>query len=272
MYFFQSQQLSQVKNVLHAFHTRWGGLSKGPYSSLNMSLGVNDEPEAVKKNRRRVKRFWGLGSNGLFLPQQVHGDKVFVLRGVRGVNGQWSMVNGKWSMVNGKKERGSGKVEADAVITDIPDLAVGILTADCIPILGVDRKKLVIAAIHAGWRGTLKGIAKKTVQDMVKVFGCSGEDIVFAIGPSIGDCCYEVEIRYLKGIEGDRYLSKRDVRYFFNLRGMNHDQLLSAGIPYKSISHIDICTMCNSGLFFSHRGDGPLTGRQLNFIMIKNRL
>jgi YfiH family protein len=160
----------------------------------------------------------------------------------------------------------------DAVITNKKRVALGISTADCLPILMIDKSKKVIAAVHAGWRGLWRGIIEKTVGEMIKAFESSPADIVAGIGPGIGPCCYEVGtdvVSLLQDsyVEAHQVIQKREGRQYLDLSRTAQLELSAVGIPPENIETIPLCTSCREDLFFSYRRDGQ-TGRQLSFIML----
>jgi polyphenol oxidase len=150
--------------------------------------------------------------------------------------------------------------EGDALITNIPGLAVSVRTADCYPILLADAKKRAVAAVHAGWRGTAASIVQKTIEKMQIEFGTESADIHAAIGPGIGVCCYEV------GEEVARQFGP--IRAHLDLMSENHRQLESAGVPLQNVEALGICTFCDAERFFSYRRDKEDPGRMTSFIRI----
>jgi hypothetical protein len=182
----------------------------------------------------------------VYFPRQTHSDTVEII------------------------DRNLEEREADAVITMRRDIILGVRTADCVPILLYDKKMLIIAAVHAGWRGTARGILKKTVARMQEVFLTRPEDILLAIGPSIGECCYEVEDHVAEAVSigtgPGEYVSPRAAgRPHLDLQEANRVQALGLGIPEHQISVVDRCTCC-SNMFHSYRRDPSETGRQGGFI------
>ena len=158
-----SKKLSKLKGISHGFFNNKGGCSKGIYRSLNCGPGSNDDKKKINKNLEIVKNKINKNSKNIFLLNQVHSNKfVFI---------------DKYSKYQ-KKER------ADAIITDIPKLPIAILTADCAPILIYDKKKKMIGAIHAGWKGAYKGIISKVINFMIKK-GCEKKNMLAVIGPCI---------------------------------------------------------------------------------------
>jgi YfiH family protein len=161
----------------------------------------------------------------------------------------------------------------DAVITDKKRVALGIWTADCLPILMVDRSQRIIAAVHAGWRGIWRGVIERTVNAMMKTFESSPADIVAGIGPGIGPCCYEVQqdvVSLFRNSHGspDQLIQEREGRSYLDLSRAAQLELSKAGIPPDNIEAIPLCTCCREDLFFSFRRD-KRPRRQLSFIMLR---
>jgi YfiH family protein len=162
----------------------------------------------------------------------------------------------------------------DAVVTQKRNIALGIWTADCLPILIADRKKKVIAAVHAGWRGIWQGVIEHTVARMQRTFQSSPADIVAGIGPGIGPCCYEVKEDVTSLFrnayaQADQFIQERDGKTYLDLRGCARLELIQAGIVPANIAVIDLCTSCRQDLFFSYRRDSNGAGRQLSIILLK---
>lgn len=152
--------------------------------------------------------------------------------------------------------------EADALITNLPGLAISIRTADCYPILLADARNRAIAAIHAGWRGTASQIVVKALERMQQEFGTQAGDVSAAIGPGIGVCCYEVgdEVARQFGHTGQTHL---------NLCSENRKQLEAAGVPHQNIEASDVCTFCDAERFFSYRREKEKAGRMTSYIMLR---
>ena len=163
-----------------------------------------------------------------------------------------------------------GPVVADAVVTDRENILIGILVADCVPVLLYDGGNKVIGAVHAGWRGTAKQILKNTIEMMINRFRCSPGNISVAIGPSIRQCSYEVaedvktEVQKATG-EGN-YYRKQGEKYYVDLSSANRIQALTAGIPRENIWQSDECTFCEPDKFYSYRFSKGTAGRQGGFI------
>ena len=236
--------LSRVAGLAHGVTERQGGVSGGAYSSLNHGRGSGDDPESVAENGRRLADV--LGATGpIRFPRQVHGTSVVVLEDpARTVLG-----------------------EADAVVTSLPGVAVGVLGADCPGVLIVDPVQRALGVAHAGWRGTLAGVVRATVAALVSRFGSVPEDCLAAIGPGISAPRFEVgpEVAdaFRAGFPGsDRCLSPgRGDRSHLDLALALRLQLEAAGVPPSAIETTGLCTFDERERFFSHRRDGAATGR-----------
>jgi YfiH family protein len=199
-------------------------------------------PETREGTRSRIAQ--ALEPAGrLLLLKQVHGARV---------------VEAPWD----------GTSEADASLAEAPGLLLGIETADCLPILLVDPRRRSVAAAHAGWRGTADAVACRAVEALV-ARGSRAGDLVAALGPAIGPCCYEVgeELRDAFGAEADLVLRPGPKgRPHLDLRAANTRQLLRAGLPERSLVQLDECTFCRAERYHSYRRDGPGAGRMISFV------
>ncbi|HID31162.1 MAG TPA: peptidoglycan editing factor PgeF [Desulfobacterales bacterium] len=252
LWFFEN--LLTHKRIGHFVSTRVSGRSDPPYHSLNLSFNVGDDPDKVLKNRKLLAGALGIPLASVTTAKQIHDGHVKVvseaLRGRGSTNYQ-------------------GAVNAtDAMVTDTENTCLMILLADCVPILFYDPSKRVIGAAHAGWRGTLRFVAHNTVKVFREDFGCSPEDIVVGIGPSIGPCCYQVGqdvVSQVQHVLGARQhcisLKSANGKGYFDLWTANLKQLIQAGIPEKNIELAKICTRHHPEVFFSHRHEKRKTGR-----------
>jgi hypothetical protein len=190
----------------------------------------------------------------IFLPVQKHTDRIHILDNVN----DDAVV--------------ADAVVADAVITQKKNVLIGIQVADCVPILLYDKGRGVIGAVHAGWRGTAKGILRSSINMMCEAFDSSTDEILIAIGPSIRDCCYEVGPEVIKEIEcvtgNGEYYKVADNSFYLDLLKANIIQALSTGVSEENIWHSEECTSCNPERFYSYRYSGGKTGRQGGFIGI----
>lgn len=243
--YFENPEIKKLGWAIHGFFTRQGGMSLPPYDSLNASFSNGDDQRTVSSNRDRIATAFGFDPNRLILLKQMQLDGILMLKD--------------------PAEANPTSLKYDALITNLPDQFLGIRTADCIPIFIVDQKKKAIAAIHAGRQGTALGITRKALRKMKEELGCSEEDLLVTLGPSIGPCCYEIDEKvFLRGWEPFSIERGRG-KWMLDLAGINIAQLMEEGIKGNQICRVDLCTRCHSDLFFSYRGEGK-TGRQLSFI------
>lgn len=256
--YLHSPILSDCDFLVHAFCTRHGGVSRDDYKSLNMSFREGDEEFRVLQNWDKLASAFNIPMENFLVLNQVHGDNVFVIK------------------PHGDYFTSREALNYDAIVTNRADLAICIKTADCVPVLIVDQVKKVIAVVHAGWKGSALGISAKVIRLMMNQCQCLPQDILAAIGPSIGHCCYEVDsttadaFRRQSNSEFFLQQGKKKNKWMLDLPEANRRQILAAGIPKKNIEVSGYCTSCNQGMFFSHRGAGGITGRQVNFMMIKS--
>ena len=240
----------QYGGLLHGFLGRRGGKSVGPYESLNMSYRVGDDPKIVSQNVCDMKLATGIHDGRIVTMKQVHGDHVVEVRDTH------------------IKEAG----EADAMVTAKANVFLGVLTADCVPILLVAPRQKVVAAVHAGWRGTVAGLAARTVEYLAATFGIAPEALEAALGPSIGGCCYEVGDDVVEplvarwGRLAEECIRRNGTEPHVDLRRLNRAILAQAGIPLDGIFEIGPCTRCAPGDYFSYRREGKETGRQMSVI------
>lgn len=244
--------LDKQSCVKHAFTTRNGGVSKGMYSTMNMSFTNGDNKEDVLENYRRICNIIGIDINKIVFSHQTHTNNVRIVT--------------KDDIGKGIfRERDYDNV--DGLITNVPGIALVTQYADCTPLLFCDPVKKVVATSHAGWRGTAQEIGRITVEKMCSDFGCNTKDIIAAIGPSIGQCCYEVDkpvyepLSKLTYLNLDKlFINKDNGKYMFNLWETNKQILINAGIKPENIDVTDLCTNCNPDVFHSHRFTGGKRG------------
>lgn len=255
--YLQSTLLNDCDFLVHAFCTRRGGVSQDDYASLNMSFKEGDEDNHVLQNWGLLAAAFNIPIEQFLVVNQVHKDDMFI---VKPYGGYFSS---------------RAELDYDAIVTDRVNLAICVKTADCVPIFIVDRVKKVIASVHAGWRGTALSICAKVVRMLFDNYGSSPQDVLAIIGPSISKCCYQVDSvvadAFLKKEEHEHFLStgSKPGKWMVDLAEANRRQLLQCDVSENNIDVSDLCTMCNQDLFFSHRGSGGITGRQINFIALK---
>ena len=245
-------------NVPHGFSTRLGGVSPAPWDSLNLGVGRGDTMDNVRENYRRFCAALGLDARRAVLSKQVHEDVVRHVTAEDAGKGLW---------------RDRDYTSVDGMVTDVVGLPLVVFSADCNVILLHDPVRGAIGACHAGWRGTALGIARKTALEMVRLFGCKPSDIRAAIGPSIGQCCFETDddvpaaLRAALGQEADPYMEQRGVKTHIDLKGVNALWLRKAGVETVDICHD--CTACRGDLYWSHRKTGNDRGAQIAMIALK---
>jgi YfiH family protein len=231
--------------VGHAFFGRHGGVSPEPWHSLNQGGGLGDDRGNIIENRKRAFQFIGRDVESLYDVWQVHSADIVVTDRPRPLE--------------------ADHIKADAIITTNPDVTLFMRFADCVPILLYEPNKRIIATVHAGWQGTVKKIAAKTVQYLHDNFAVNPGSIVAGIGPSIGPCHYQVGEQVVTAVmtefPGEYQELIHDYRdgQFLNLWKANTLQLRDCGV--RSIESAEICTACDTEMWFSHRAEGGKTGR-----------
>ncbi len=227
----------------HGFTTRSGGRSRPPFDSLNLGGAVGDDGDAVAANWAALRSATGLAFARV---RQIHGDRVTVARAPA-----------------------EPLEEADAVVSLVPGVAACVAVADCVPVLIGDPRSGVVAAVHAGWRGTLARTAARAVEALVREAGAHPPDLLAAIGPAIGPCCYGVSpdlAACFRDALGNRVAEVRGGAPHLDLWLANELILRRAGLCRERIEVLGRCTACEPRTFFSHRRDGGATGRQVGFI------
>ncbi len=253
------------------FSTRKGGVSKGPYASLNLSTDVGDDLEAVKENRRRYIESAGLNEVIHMQPHQVHGANVirprmpFVpLNPGEAPEGAEQAAKRVWLTVG----------EADSIVTIDTGVVLHIMVADCVPVFLLDPVNGVVAVAHAGWRGVLQSIVPHTIASMENWFDTENDKVMVALGPSIGQCCYQVDKEVIDPLRMVypfvEQFAKPDGpdHWRLDLRGLIRHSLEDFGVRPESIFVSEHCTACDQENFFSHRASGGKTGRMAASIML----
>lgn len=248
--------LNEVNRIRHAFFTREGGTSQGLYTSLNCGPGSKDDPKSVTENRARAMAMMDLPPEALITVHQAHTPETVV-------------VDGPWPE--------GGRPVADAMVTTTPGLALGILTADCAPVLFADRRGLVVGAAHAGWKGAIGGVLENTVDKMVALGGRK-TSIVAAIGPCIGQRSYEVGPDFpapflAEDPQNHDFFAEagRPGHFLFDLPGYISRKLSRLGI--RDVTRVPADTCRDENRFFSYRRTTlraePDYGRQLSVITLE---
>jgi len=238
-------RLAAWSGVIHGIFTRQGGVSAGPYASLNVSYSVGDLAHQVEENRRRVRQ--ALGLEELISATQVHGRQEAVIQtGVPVPSGEIP--------------------EVDILITAQPDLGLVIKQADCQAVLFFDPEHRVVANTHCGWRGQVNHVLTETVRRLSRHCGCRPENLLAAIGPGLGPCC--AEFRHYRREFPPEFWKYQVRPGYFDLWQLSFDQLTAAGLEPRNIEVAGLCSRCRTEEFFSYRRDG-IAGRQAAVIALK---
>lgn len=238
--------------IKHAFTTRMGGVSVGQYASFNTGFTNGDKHEAVYENFHRLCSALGIDEKRLVFAKQTHTNNVKAVT---------------------KEDIGKGIVktldytDVDGLVSNLENVGLVTQYADCVPLMFCDVKNHVIATSHAGWRGTALQIGRVTVEKMISEFGCSADNIIAAIGPCIGKCCYEVDNPVYDAFERIGYLNMASIfeplengKFMLDLKEANRQILINAGIKPDNIDVADLCTCCSHEYLHSHRYTGGKRG------------
>lgn len=257
---------------------RWcqeNGLSAGftTRQTGNVALHVGDAPFSVVNNRKTLAERLGWPFEAFTCAEQVHGCEVRIIKAS--------------DAGSGRQDRDSSIQNTDALITNVPDVLLTMFFADCVPLYFYDSNTKSMGLAHAGWKGTVADIAAATVGKMQSEFGALPADLKAAIGPSIGGCCYEVDESVLENVrpimatmrENDPLWngtdvvkpSKREGRAYLDLKHLNRQLMIKAGIMPSNIEMSSWCTGCRTDLLFSHRMENGATGRMMSWLGRKSR-
>lgn len=237
----RSAIFSPHKNLKFGFSTKIGGVSPPPFN-LNMSLKVGDEKERVMENRKRFFGKIGIPIDRLAIPNQVHGSKIFSVTQ-------------------------PGIYDAcDGLMTCEENIFLVVTVADCVPVFLFDPDLPAVAAVHAGWKGCKSNILKIALKEMSIQYGTDPSNLLAYIGPSAGVCCYEVEKQVAEQFD-DAYVLYRSVnKPHLDMKAIQVDALLEAGVKINNIETSHYCTICNPDLFHSYRRYGEQSGRMMGVI------
>ena len=240
--------------IRHGFFTRQGGVSEGIYAGLNVGVGSQDDRDRVLENRARVAAWFGLAPDKLATVHQVHSPDVYVV----------------------DETYAGERPQVDAMVTAVPGIALGVLSADCGPILFADARNGVIGAAHAGWKGALTGVLENTIEAMIAL-GAARENITAVLGPSIGPASYEVGPEFIERFLAtdpsyERFFSpsEKQGHAMFNLPALTISRLVEAGVRADSLG---LDTYPDAERFYSYRrtthAQEPDYGRQISAISIR---
>ncbi len=242
--FYQFESLTQQPQVVHAVFTRVGGGSRGTFASLNVGQLVGDDPQAVRTNHQLILSSLGVEASHVVTAGQVHAARAAVVD---------------------REHRGMVVPATDALLTQSQDTYLLMRFADCLPLMLYDPITRAVALAHCGWRGLLAGVVCNVVQSLHETCGSQPADMLAALGPAIGVCCYEVGTDVIAGVRqvfghADVLLPRQpDGRVHFDLAGAVQAELLGLGLGH--IEDSGLCTACHTDEFFSHRAEAGRTGR-----------
>lgn len=252
--------------------SRHGGVSEVPYAGLNCGLHVGDAPDNVVRNRALLAEAAGNPFDSCTYAEQVHGKEVQVVTAsLRGA---------------GRLTREDALPSKDGFVTNVPGIVLHALFADCVPLYFYDPVKKAAGLAHAGWKGTVLQIGQTMVETMSAAYGTKPRDIIAAIGPSIGACCYEVDetvtapvhklldrLGVSETITGQSIINyKSDGKAMLSLQQLNRQIMIKAGILPSHIEISNLCTSCRTDLFFSHRQEEGQTGRMAAWIGLREEV
>lgn len=262
--YFAFDALSAYPQVAHAVFTRRRGFSSDPYKGLNGSVTTGDDPETVRRNRRAVAEVIGLP---LMWAKPIHGaETVFIDRAfASGAPEDAASVERLHNRLR--------LIEADAMVTDMPGVALCWSFGDCAPVLLYDPQHQAVGLIHSGWRGAAAGIVPRTLAAMGERYGTDASEVIMGVGPAIGACCYEVQENVRAAFQADPLVratavfatrpraSETQPRHFLDVRRSTYNQALAAGVRPDHLEDMGICTGCRTDLFYSHRCEPWPSGR-----------
>jgi YfiH family protein len=250
--FYYFTKLNAISGCRHAITTK---KNSEPYS-FSVALHTGENPQIIIVNRKKIlKQLHWSEKLSFIVANQTHSDHIHIVRNHK---------NRGWEDIKSVVE------DCDALITNRKDIVLTMLTADCVPILLIDPIQNVIAAVHAGWKGSKENILFKTVKKMCDTFDCDSKNILAGIGPAIGVCCYEVNTIVAKNFdESDSIITAKDDKYMLDLPSVNQRQLLEAGILESNIEMSHICTACEVDRFFSYRKEKGCSGRFMSMIRLQ---
>lgn len=255
------KDLEKYEFLNHAYSTRLGGISKNEFESMNLSFSCGDESKDVMKNYEIFCNALGFDMSKIVRTKQVHENEIEIIS--------------KKDVIDKKFEKEVLKT-ADGMVTNVPGVILSTRHADCLAIFMIDPILKVVGLAHAGWRGTVAKIAKSLLNAFVNHYGSNPKNIVCALGPGIGQCCFEVdentfdEFKKMNPPDFDNCYIKKADKFNIDTLKVNKRLLTDSGVEAKNIFECDVCTCCNHDLLFSHRASKGKRGNNAAFIMIKN--
>ncbi len=259
--YFIVEEFKETGLVDYLFTTRIGGVSEKGFSELNLGLHVDDEKENVIKNRKIAVDLVNSKLKYMVAGEQVHDTKIKKAT--------------EKDLGKGALDYKTSLAKTDGLMTDSSNILLSSYYADCTPVSFLDPSNKVVALAHAGWKGTLGEIAKKMVGKLKKVYNTDPNELLVAVGPAVGQCCYEVGVE-VADLFKDKFAYANKIieenkkeKYLLDLKKANFMQLRDAGMKDENIIVNQLCTSCNQKLFFSYRREGSKTGRMASLIKLK---
>lgn len=259
--FYTFEKFEKTNLVNHCFSTKFGGVSKGYYESMNLAFR-NDLKENVIENYKIICDAINCNYENVVFSSQIHKDKIYKVT---------------------KKDTGKGLLRKsniqgyDALITDEPNIILTTFYADCVPIFLLDPIKKAIGLAHSGWKGTVLEIGKKTILEMKKEYGTNPKDLIVGIGPSISLCCFQVDEPVVQNFKenlpfSEKYIFKDDIegKFKIDLQNIIKQSIISLGVLESNIEISGLCTMCNNQTFFSHRIMGEERGSLAGLMCLRH--
>lgn len=253
--YFKSSVLDRINGISHCFTTKSGGESRGKISGLNLGFRVGDDADFVRSNYMHIAKDFNFPYEKITAAKQTHSTNVAVVTEANAGCGV---------------SRLSETFEADALVTDTANIPLAVFYADCVPILLADTKKRAVAAVHSGWRGTADKIVQNVIKVMEEVFKSNPKDIIAAVGPSIGPCCFETGAEVAEKFPKELCTLQKDGKFRVDLWEANRRLLTASGVLPQNIDVFKLCTVCRNDILYSYRTNNESTGRMGAFIMLKN--
>ncbi len=245
----------QERWLVNGFSTRFGGVSTGYYAAMNLGHSTDDAEENIRENYRRMADVIGFDPENLVCSAQTHTANVRVVSEADRGRGY---------------SREKGWNDVDGLITNVPDLVLSTVYADCVPLYFVDPLHHAIGLAHSGWRGTAAKIGRNVLRAMHEAFDTEMVDVECAIGPCICQDCYEVSREVALQFPNCYSYQKSNGKYQLDLAEVNRGILVEEGVPPEHVSMSNLCTSCNADLLFSHRASGGKRGLNAAFLGIRN--
>lgn len=260
--YYTFESLENTKTAGHCFTTRMGGVSEGNLGTLNLGFSRGDKKENVDKNFDIICAALGVKKEDCVTLRQVHSTKI---------------VKADESLKGMGFRDDIERIEADGLVTNKKGIVLVTFHADCVPLYFVDTKNKAIGLAHSGWRGTADGMGEKMLKTMAKEYGTDPADVVAAIGPSIGKCCFQVDKPVVDIFRNnfkfaDKYIRDDESypgKYKIDLWGINKEMFMECGVKEENIEIGGLCTMCRPDIFYSHRVMGEERGTMAAFLFLK---